>query len=497
MGAPGRKVWELVHSLTKSENERFYDRAFEYKRGGYAQYTILYDALRRQKVFDEDELRETLKNEKFLVHLHRVKYYLYGKILKFLRDSEEEGETKLFAYLGNIKFLLGKRLFLHIPDQIEKAIKLAEETEDFLSHLKILKYQRELINVSKNWGFDAGEIREVHENETKLRQLDTERFELQKLLDTFKGVSRVSSMKEEINIIESQLTIPQSKTGLILYCRIRINIALRTGRYADCILETDRIISIFQNSKGLLQNDSYYKDLVMAIYHGAMVRSFIGKFEEADNIMKALEGELNTKNRLPSLYYELKILHELGIGMASLNFPRIWEAIKSYYELPESMLANIDWVKKIEILHIAANASIIDEKPKDTLKYINSIANIKPAYLRLDIRQFSRILFLVAHYDLGNLDVIETGVRAARISFKRKKVENAFYTGVLKMFSKITRANSIEKKKLAMREFLAGFTGDSAQSWNRMNQYFNIKAWLISKIKQQSLLTILREKDEL
>ncbi|HHG85513.1 MAG TPA: hypothetical protein ENJ82_12270 [Bacteroidetes bacterium] len=269
------------------------------------------------------------------------------------------------------------------------------------------------------------------------------------------------------------------------------------GNYNECIAEADKIISIFKDNTALLQNDSYFKDFVLAIYYAAIYRAFLKEIDESNQMINLLDSIADAKSREPSLFYEIKILYKLGAGMASLDIKMLRNTIAEFKQLPEEITANFDPVKRIEIFHIAANASIIDEKPKETLEYINCIRTVKPKYLRPDIRYYARILFLVAHFDLENFDAIETGVRAARTSYKRKMIQNPFYSAVLHMFSKIVRAQSLREKEDAIREFLAGYEGESAAIWAKMNNFFNIRAWLNSKLENRKFTDVLRQSYQL
>ncbi|HHG83574.1 MAG TPA: hypothetical protein ENJ82_02395 [Bacteroidetes bacterium] len=101
---------------------------------------------------------------------------------------------------------------------------------------------------------------------------------------------------------------------------------------------------------------------------------------------------------------------------------------------------------------------------------------------------------MVAHYDLENLDMVDHGVRAAKIALSRKKSaapETIYFRAVYKMFSDLIRASRIEKRKKAFSLFLAHFEKDSSPLWESMNNYFDLKTWVKSKLEKKSFQEML------
>ncbi|HHG85062.1 MAG TPA: hypothetical protein ENJ82_09990 [Bacteroidetes bacterium] len=233
----------------------------------------------------------------------------------------------------------------------------------------------------------------------------------------------------------------------------------------------------------------------MAVYNGANLNIYHKNYGKSDELMSLIDKISDTKVREPALFYETRILHELWIGIATSDITRSENAIMELQLLPPETVERIDPVKKIEIFHSSSIASIIAGKPADALRSINLLRTSKPLYMRKDLRQYARILFLVVHYDLGNVDIVETGVKAARISFTRSKVESLYYKSILKMFSRLARSKSPEKTNAAMLDFLKGFSGKTADTWNKMNLYFNIRVWLISKLEKVTFTSALKNKE--
>ncbi len=497
MGAPSKRVWELVHSLTSSESQKFYDRAFEQKRGRYANYVILYDAIREQKFFDEQKLRKKLKDQPFVGHLHRIKNYLYDRILEFVPDARVDLESELYSRLGKIKFLFEKRLYHHLPDQIKKAEKLAENSEDFKGHLKILNYKREMFQVEKNWNDYKISIVEIRDLEKSLLSKENERVELVQLRDQVMGTFGTIGKVEIIPLIKDILrekSKPLSNSAEILTSRIKYNLFLREGEYDKAIEELYQVIEIFRSNPSMIQDYSNFKTFVSAAYYAANFRIHFNDFSGSEEVIELIESFANASKREPVLYYETKISHSLAMAQKTLDERRLRDTITEFKNLPSEIANNLNPSSQIDIFHLVIISLIAEADHRTALKYINQITSIGSATTKQDIKLYSRVLYLVAHYDLGNYDVVERGVKSARITFKRRDAFNPFYESVFRLFFQLVRATTNAQTNATFTRFLEGFDGPSKYTFSAMNNYFDIQSWVRAKCEGRSFKDVLREE---
>jgi hypothetical protein len=114
--------------------------------------------------------------------------------------------------------------------------------------------------------------------------------------------------------------------------------------------------------------------------------------------------------------------------------------------------------------------------------YLNKIIHWK-ADLRSDLQCYARLLHLIAHYELGNDEILESQVRSVyRFMSKLKNlttVEN-------EIFSFIRSSFSLSKKEIKsgfelLFEKLKKLEGNPTES--RSFMYLDILSWLESKIK--------------
>lgn len=496
MGAPRKRVWELVHSLTSSESQKFYDRAFEYKRGQYSNYVILYDALKAQIEFDDKALKETLKGQPFLGHLHRIKNYLYDKILEFVRDARVDGESELYSKLENIKFLFEKRLFHHLPDHLEKTEMQALALEDFQAQLKVFHYRRELLAKRKDWESFKNDISELRNRELQLIELESEKIHLTHLRDQSLELGFSKESQTQISLIQDEIDkigTPKSLTSNILLSRIKYNLERAKGRFHECITHTDNIVSIFQNNPSLIQDYSNFNTFVISAFFGASYRVLFNQFPEAEKTFELIQSVGQTRKREPAMYFEKKILFDLTLGRQKLDYNLIKLALTSYQKIPQSIRLRIDPASDVKIHHIATICLILFDSPKEALQYNLRIRGIGSADTKPSFKDYARILFIVSHYELENYDIVEQGIKSARIAFARRKSKSPFYSSVFHLFSQMIKARTQSELEKSIRTFLVNYESNDS-IWNVMDNYFNLSIWLRSKIASSSFAELLKKE---
>jgi len=127
------------------------------------------------------------------------------------------------------------------------------------------------------------------------------------------------------------------------------------------------------------------------------------------------------------------------------------------------------------------------------IKYLNKIINWK-VDLRTDLQCYARLLHLIAHYELGNYQLLEYLIKSVyRFMAKMKNlsvVEEEIFKFLRKSFSlapdKIIPAFKNLKEKLERLE------GNPLET--RSFMYLDIIGWLESKIRNVSVQEVRREK---
>lgn len=132
MKKPNKDLFHLIQSLDK--NERRYFKLFvQNSTPKEKQYLTLFDAISRQKEYDEAKLRNKLKAPTYRKNFSRAKAYLHDLILKAMRNyyTNQSIEDQILDGLRNIKFFLKKGLLQLLEKEANRIEKLAMDYDKF------------------------------------------------------------------------------------------------------------------------------------------------------------------------------------------------------------------------------------------------------------------------------------------------------------------------------------------------------------------------------
>ena len=108
---PSDELFKLIKSLNKSE-KRFFKLASTLQSGD-KNYIRLFDAIEKQKQYDDEAIKEMFKGETFIKHLPSEKNHLNKLILKSLRayHADNSVSAQLAEEIKNIEILYEKALY--------------------------------------------------------------------------------------------------------------------------------------------------------------------------------------------------------------------------------------------------------------------------------------------------------------------------------------------------------------------------------------------------
>ena len=116
-------LFYLIHSLSKAE-KRFFKMQCALQSGD-KKYLKVFDAMEKITEYDEEKLKNKIKDNKIKNGLSFYKNYLYNQLLKSLRHFKENKEPELFNLLIEADILAQKMLDIPCKARLEKALKLA------------------------------------------------------------------------------------------------------------------------------------------------------------------------------------------------------------------------------------------------------------------------------------------------------------------------------------------------------------------------------------
>ncbi len=203
---PSTELHDLVRSLTKSE-KRFF-KLHSTLQAGDKNYLRIFDAVDRQRTYDEEALKRQFARETFIRHFPSEKNHLYKLILKALRAYHAESTISgiLKQEIKNIEILYDKALYKECNKLLLRAKRIARENEKFYYLFELLNWEKMLLEEA----YESGEftkdldglITEESEMLEKLRNLAAYHILYSKINYVFRSGGYVRSEEEHAMVEE-------------------------------------------------------------------------------------------------------------------------------------------------------------------------------------------------------------------------------------------------------------------------------------------------------
>ncbi|MFY0625062.1 MAG: hypothetical protein JXR07_02125 [Reichenbachiella sp.] len=499
-------LYTLVKSLKKSEKRYF---KIAVSDAGDRKYSKLFDLVDQQKKFNDGEI---LKKDKSLNpnQLSNLKAHLYTKILQNLRDynSSNLPNIKIRDMIDHAEILFNKSLYSQCGDVIKKAKKMAVKSDNLELQLEILKWEKQMLSHSigkDNMSRTDLVIKEVQDVTTRINNINSFsnlQFRLQSMYKKmgfirnetdFQEISKVFTdnipyfVKEELSVSEN-ISLYNLYVGYYFF----VQDFEKGYKYAK------QLVDIFMGEKTLMM--SRIETYLNSLNNLLIAQNKLNKYREFQNTTR----ELRALNNLPSAYLteniRLKLLkytfvHEFNRLFMMGDFERGVSLMNRINTGLEPIIKQLDPHSKMIMFYKTACLYFGNGNFKLAINSLNQIINSPEADLREDIHGFARILNLISHYELGNMELIEYYVRSTYRFLLKKEDLHQFQKYILNFLVRLNThitEEELKKRFIALRKNLVPLSMDPYEK--RAFIYFDIISWLESKIEGREIQEIIKEK---
>jgi tetratricopeptide (TPR) repeat protein len=255
-------------------------------------------------------------------------------------------------------------------------------------------------------------------------------------------------------------------------------------------------VDLFEKEEGMKQIESaqYIKGLHNLISAHFDLKNF-DKFKETICILERFSETpivLNNKNNLIQSFvylYIAKINQHFLEGSFSEGLemiPAMEEKLKEIEMYMDSHRVLVFYYKIASLYFGAGNS-------EKSIDYLNRIINWK-VNLRDDLQCYARLLHLIAHYEMGNMEVV-TYLSKSVFRFMSKMKNLGAVEEVLFNFIKTSIQAGSEASFESLLQKLQPLEKNKIES--RAFMYLDIISWLESKIQNKAVQDIIKAKFEL
>jgi hypothetical protein len=500
-------LFQLVKSLEKSEKRYF--KLYVTRNTDAADLKIiqLFDVLDKMSSYDEKQLLQKAKSIT-KQQLSNIKASLYKEILSSLRliKDDENIDIQLHEQMDHARILYNKGLHLqslHVLDRMKK-LAAAHHQVTYLMQILFFEKKIESLYITRSLEDRADVlINEVKLATVKLNSIGNlsnlalklyswyikhghartgqDDTEVKKIFDDgLPGdVTQCSSFYERLYLFQSYCWYAFIRQDFLMYYRY-------TQKWVDLFIaepimvevETAHYIKGMHNLMGAHFDLRNYKKLEEAL----------GQFEKFATSNVVLNNENNLIQTFVYLYTSKLNKHFLdGTFSEGLQLVDEIEAKLKEYELYLDRHRVLVFYYKIASLYFGSGDS------GKTIDYLNKIINWK-VNLRTDLQCYSRLLHLIAHYELGNFDLMEYLIKSVyRFMAKMENlsvVEEEMFKFLRQSFHLSAKNIKPELEKLLLK--LKQHENNRLET--RAFLYLDVISWLESKIHNIPVQDVIRNK---
>lgn len=502
-------LFQLVHSMSKSEKRYFRLYASRLQNNENRKFIQLFNLVEKQRIYDEARL---LRKAKDLnpAQLPNLKAHLYRQLLQGLKLHNASGsiDIQLRNFVDQARILYNKGLYVQCIRLLDKVKKQAVSYDRSVILLDVIELEKSALSHTVSVNNDervnriidetrqvASRIGNINVFSNVMLKLNSfyvkngfirNHMDLKKVQDFFN--SSFPPYEEKKLSFHEKLYLYNSYVSYYFF----IQDFERGYRYAL------KYIQLFDESPEMIINKTefYIKGLnhLLVAQHKLFLLKEFG--ESYKRLMKVhnIKG-INLTESIQMMLFRYKYMHKINHYYMMGDFTGGTKIISvAEHELDRFALRMdkhdvLVFCYKVACLYFGAGNF------KKTLVWLNKIINSKDVDLREDILSFARILSLICHFELNNIELVEHHLKSTyRFLLKKQGLYKYFVYIIdfMKHLDKHTQGKKLIRQFEELKEKLMMLEKQKYEK--RPFLYFDIISWLESRIEGKSVETIIKRK---
>lgn len=501
-------LMQLVKSMTRAEKRHFRLFVRRNQASDDILFLKLFDFLEKHQEYDEPSILRKLPDIKKR-QLSNLKAHLYKQLLISLRllNSSHNEDIQLREMADYARVLYNKGLYRQSLDILEKAKERAYRGRYHALALEILEFEKHIEGqyITRSIEGRAEELTE--ESQGLYRTMEKaglfSNLSLQ-LYGLYLKVGYVRNQKDYFYVKEFfHANLPRIDyqgldfMGKVHFCQAHVWYYYIIQDFPMCYRYAQKWVSLFEGEPELraLYAPMYLKglhNLLNALFNTLQYNRFIEVLEELQRFPEVYD--ISQSANIEGLYHLFIYIHTIKKHFQEGTFSEGLRIVPELMRCIEEDRYNWDdhrlmvFYYRIACLYFGSgdNASAID--------YLNLIINQKNPDYRADIQCFARILNLIAHFELGNAQLVEYQVKSVYRFLAKMEDLHAVQREIFRFLRRTPRMRTAELREefIHLKEKLSRHEHDPFE--RRPFLYLDIISWLESKIEGQPVQDIIRRK---
>lgn len=502
-------LFQLIKSLEKSEKRNFKLFARRYAGATGFKSLQLFATLDKMDDYDESLL---LKRNRHISkqQLSNIKAHLHRQILASLQLISDESNIHIqfHEHMVHARILYSKGLYMQSLKLLERLKEQAKTYYQFAYWLQVVRLEKEIEahHISKSMENRveelAKEVEQIHGHLAIIDQLSSLSLRLYGWFIHL-GQARNSTDAAAVKaLLEQGLPPePQQLTGFYECMYLYQSYTWHSFIIQDLLSyyrHSQKWVDLFEAEPVMkkIEPAHYIKglhNLLMAHFLIRNIDGFYKTLNSFENFVREGSSFMDMNQQVQSFVYlyNARINRHFTEGTFTEGLalvPVIEEQLEKYHP-------QIDRHRELVFYYKIACLYVGSGRPEKALDYLNTIINWK-VDLRTDLQCYSRLLYLIAHYEMGNTELLEYLVKSV-YRYMTKMDNLLMVEKEILAFLRTSFRLTPSQIQDAFRQLLERLRSHQHDPYEfRSYTYLDIISWLESKIEGVTLQTIIRQKFE-
>jgi len=506
--AKSSELFNLIKTLSKAEKRNFKLYATRNQNDSDFKFIDLFDVLDQLDQYDEKKILQMLKHTS-KPQLVNLKRHLYSQILGSLRvihvtkkPNIEVRELIDFAYI-----LYDRALYIEAIKILNRAKKTAEKYHLNNMYLTILEFEKKIESrhITRSGKERATELivasEAIRKKVSNTILLSNLRIHLHSSYIQNGHCQSTSEKPELEHFFRSNIQdIDEASLGLVEKVHLYQSYVWYFYILLDfesCLDYSEKWLTLLEGNPSMIERDV---DLYLRAYHYVLSSCFHLKEKKKLTFFLERIGAYR-KNNYKRFSELTKIISFQYVHTARLNDI----ILNGHFEKGRRVISRS--LKRINAYHSKMDAHKIlvfyfkiawiyfgDGNYSKSMYYLNKIVNNELPQLRVDLQIYSRILFLMCHYEMSNFDVFQYSITSFKSYTNKLKDRYPIQEIIQKTFLDLAEAPQ-SKHKVFLNSALLQLQDLQKNSSHKVSfTYLDVISWLEAKIQNRSLAAVIRAK---
>lgn len=491
-------IFELIKALSPEEKLIISNSSNFHVKGGENKYATLFKMIEAQAEYNEDVLIKHFKLNKTPNKFAFLKNYTYNFVLDALEEKSKFVLKQIRSKITQSEILINRGLY-HI------AILLLNEVEEEVADRQLYEMWATIVRIKithcKEFGLNCDELLAKYR---RILSAKKSFYHYRKLFSLVRGkhhqssfIKDIENAKEFKDVHEEELLESDANYNFHhkLYFFLSKGIVYFAKRdFEKAYIMVNELLKMWHKYPQMIaiRFGGYYNTL----YNKALIEFHYKQYVKALDSSNELLHQLYQLNRENPFHYFTLYNLQASIYIGCGYFDRALKIAEQYKESRDHVPAsNRNLYSEQRFQFYMANIYFGVGDFKAANRHINEIINNSLEY-NTDITCIAQLMSLVIHYEMGNSELLNYRIKSAYRFLSKKDCLQQTITHVLDFLKKAIKVTNHRPNKemfiALLKQIEHDIKVDPIQT--AVLDYFDIIAWLQSKIQNKPFMVILKEQ---